>query len=135
MPDSAPRAPAAAQRESLPTILICEDEASLRELVCAVLGPGYRYLEAVDGAEAIDLARAHAPDLVVLDLMLPEVSGFDVLESLRADAELHATPVVVLTAWSHAMAEAEEKGADRFIAKPFEPEELEAAVEELLGRR
>ena len=116
------------------TLLICEDEESLRELVRAVLGPGYRYLEAVDGAEALELARSSAPDLIVLDLMLPRLSGFEVLTAIRADPGLRDTPVVVLTAWSHVAAEIEAIGADRFVAKPFEPSELETVVEELLGR-
>ncbi len=123
-----------ADTESVATILICEDESSLRELVRAVLGPDYRFLEAVDGAEALELAHAERPDLVVLDLMLPEVSGFDVLTAMRDDPALRDTPVVVLTAWSHVRAEAEEKGADRFISKPFEPVELESVVRELLDR-
>jgi CheY-like chemotaxis protein len=115
------------------TILICEDEKSLRELVRAVLGPQYRYLEAVDGAEALELARTAEPDLVVLDLMLPRVSGFDVLRALRDDPSFGDVPVVVLTAWAHAELEAEAHGADRFVSKPFEPGELAAVVKELLG--
>jgi DNA-binding response OmpR family regulator len=120
--------------ESGKTILICEDEPSLRELVRAVLGPGYRYVEAIDGSAALDLARSESPDLVILDLMLPQVSGFEVLATIRGDARLRHTPVVVLTAWSHVQAEAEAIGADRFISKPFQPDELEVVVEELLAR-
>jgi two-component system phosphate regulon response regulator PhoB len=115
------------------TILICEDEASLRELVRAVLGPGYRYAEAADGDEALELIRTVAPDLVILDLMLPQVTGFEVLEAIRGDAAIEKMPVVVITAWSHVEAAAQEAGADRFVAKPFEPSELQAAVHELLG--
>jgi CheY-like chemotaxis protein len=135
MPDPVRRIGAAADKEALETILICEDEPSLRELVRAVLGTGYRFLDAVDGVEALELARAEQPDLVVLDLMLPELSGFEVLDALRDDPALRDTPVVVLTAWSHVRAEAEEKGADRFISKPFEPAELETVVRELLDTR
>src|SRR5215212_6702796 len=102
------------------TILICEDEPSLRELVRAVLGPGYRYVEAVDGTVALELVQTTSPDLVILDLMLPYVSGFEVLTAIRANPELRNTPVVVLTAWSHVQAEAEAIGADRFVAKPFQ---------------
>jgi CheY-like chemotaxis protein len=136
MPDEDVRAlESESPRDSRATILICEDEATLRELVRAVLGPGYHYVEAVDGVEALELVRARKPELVVLDLMLPELSGFDVLDAMRDDPVLTGTPVVVLTAWSHVKAEAEEKGADRFIAKPFEPAELETAVRELLETR
>jgi CheY-like chemotaxis protein len=135
MPDPVRRTGTTADKESLDTILICEDEPSLRELVKAVLGPGYGYLEAVDGAEALELVRAQRPDLVVLDLMLPEMSGFEVLTAMRDDPAFRDTPVVVLTAWSHVRTEVEEKGADRFISKPFEPVELETVVRELLDTR
>jgi len=116
-----------------PTILVCDDEPSLRELVRAVLGPGYRFAEAADGEAALALARDVVPDLVVLDLMLPVMSGMVVLEELRRDARLAQVPVVVMTAWSHAEASARTAGADRFVSKPFHPDELTAAVEELLA--
>jgi CheY-like chemotaxis protein len=115
------------------TILICDDESSLRELVRAVLGPGYSYHEAVDGIEALEVARSLVPDLVVLDLMLPRTSGFQVLEALKDEPVLSATPILVLTAWSHLEAAARAAGADRFVAKPFEPAELAATVKELLA--
>ncbi len=116
-----------------PTILVCDDEPSLRELVRAVLGPQYRFVEAADGKAALALARDVAPDLVVLDLMLPVMSGIAVLEELRNDERLAAVPVLVMTAWSHAEASAWTAGADRFVSKPFHPDELTAAVEELLA--
>ena len=115
------------------TILICEDEDTLRELLRATLGPKYRYAEAVDGPEALRLARTSAPDLVLLDLMLPQTSGFEVLEAIRSNPATEKTPVVVITAWSHVEEEAEEAGADRFLAKPFEPSELQEIVRDLVG--
>ena len=115
------------------TILVCDDEPSLRELVRAVLGPEYRFIEAADGRAALALAHDAAPDLVVLDLMLPVMSGIAVLEELRADERLAAVPVIVMTAWSHAESSAWTAGADRFVSKPFHPDELTAAVEELLS--
>jgi CheY-like chemotaxis protein len=117
------------------TILVCEDEPTLRELVQAVLGPRYRYLEAVDGEEALEIARTVTPDLVLLDLMLPGTSGFEVLEAIRSTPALRATPVIVLTAWTHVEPAALAAGADRFVTKPFEPDALEAVVHELLGER
>ena len=116
-----------------PTILVCDDDPSLRELVRAVLGPRYRFLEASDGKEALDAMRELSPDLIVLDVMLPGLSGIDVLEAMRADDKLSGTPVVVITAWSHAEVEAWTAGADRFVSKPFDPDELSGAVEELLA--
>ena len=115
------------------TILIAEDEASLRELVRAVLGPRYRYAEAETGEEALALARELRPDLVILDLMLPGKSGLDVLADLRAEERSGHTPVVVVTAWSYAQDAVIAAGADRFVPKPFEPEDLQAIVEDLLS--
>lgn len=126
-PGPAPSATAAGK-----TIVVCDDESSLRELVRAVLGPRYTYLEAADGLEALELVRAAAPDLLVLDLMLPQTTGFDVLERLRGDPEASGTRVLVLTAWSHLEQAARAAGADRFVVKPFEPDDLETAVQELL---
>jgi two-component system alkaline phosphatase synthesis response regulator PhoP len=117
------------------TILICEDEDSLRELVRVSLGDGYRFAEAADGIESIDRARELRPDLVILDLMLPRKSGVEVLAELRRDRSIGDTPVVVITAWTHAQQAAVAAGADRFVAKPFDPDELKAVVSELLRGR
>jgi CheY-like chemotaxis protein len=114
------------------TILVCDDDPSLRELVRAVLGERYRFVEAADGIEALQLAGELRPDLIVLDVMLPGLSGIEVLEAIRTDPELAELKVVVITAWSHAELEAQLAGADRFVAKPFDPDELSGAVEELL---
>ena len=117
------------------TILICDDERSLREVVRASLEDGYRCVDAADGDEAVALAREVHPDLVVLDLMLPGRSGFEVLEELRADADaaLRSTPVVVVSAWSHEEARAAVAAAQRFVQKPFAPDELRDIVDELLA--
>jgi len=114
------------------TILICEDEEALRELVRVSLGDGYEYVEATDGIESLAMARALRPDLVVLDLMLPRKSGVEVLADLRGDRSMRDTPVVVITAWTHAQQAAVAAGADRFVAKPFDPDELRTVVGELL---
>ncbi|MGH3104060.1 MAG: response regulator [Gaiellaceae bacterium] len=121
--------------ETIRTILICDDEASLRELVRATLDSGYRFAEATDGFVALELADELRPDLVVLDLMLPRTSGLDVLTQIRSHPHLGGTPVVVITAWSDAEDAAHAAGADRFVAKPFEPDELKSIVEELLADR
>jgi CheY-like chemotaxis protein len=115
------------------TILVCDDDPNLRELVRAVLGSRYDFVEAEDGAEALALAAEERPDLIVLDVMLPGLSGIEVLEELRTDDALKEIPVVVITAWSHAEIDAQVAGADRFVSKPFDPDELSAAVAELLG--
>jgi CheY-like chemotaxis protein len=114
------------------TILVCEDENDLRELILVSLGPGYRFVEARDYEEALALVRANRPDLVVLDLMLSGRSGFDLLEALREDQSTATTPVLVLSALSHVGEEALAAGADRFLAKPFEPDRLRVLAAELL---
>lgn len=123
---------AADSRQHTATILVCDDDANLRELVRAALGDGYRYVEAADGGEALEATRSLRPDLVVLDVMLPVRSGLEVLAEIRADGHVRETPVVVITAWSHAEVDAESAGADAFISKPFDPDDLAAAVAELL---
>ena len=118
------------------TILVADDEAVLRALVRATLADGgYAVLETAGGDEALELARSARPDLIVLDLMMPGKSGLEVLRELRADPELAATPVVMLTARTRAADReaAAAAGADRFVAKPFSPRELREAVAGLLG--
>ena len=128
--ESTERQPNPDPRET--TILVGDDDPSLRELIRAVLGPAYQFVEAADGREVLAVARDVHPDLIVLDVMLPGLSGIEVLDELRADPELQATPVVVITAWSHAEVDVWEAGADRFVSKPFDPDDLSRAVEELL---
>jgi DNA-binding response OmpR family regulator len=120
---------------STPTILICDDEPNLRELMRVTLGDRYWCIEADDVAASIELAQRLHPDLVLVDVMMPGGSGLQVIERLRSEPELAETPIVVvsaLVAASDRLA-ASEAGATRFLAKPFEPEELETLVEELLA--
>lgn len=117
------------------TILICEDEGPLRELIRAALGNGYRFAEASDGREALELVDSVQPDLVILDVMMPGPSGLEVLAAVRGGASTGKTPVVVVTAWSHAQEEALAAGAERFVSKPFDPDELKSIVDELLADR
>ena len=116
-------------------ILICEDDPNLRTLMRLAVGDGFQFLEATNADAALDLLRSTAPDLVVLDLMLPGRSGFELLAEIRGEQDLERMPVVVISAWSHADAEAVAAGADRFVAKPFDPAELQAAVFGLLEER
>jgi len=80
-------------------VLVVDDEAANRSWLARALEPaGFTVLPASGGREAIDLAKSQKPDLVLLDLMMPEVTGFDVVEALRADPETRETPIMVLTA-------------------------------------
>jgi CheY-like chemotaxis protein len=120
--------------ESRKTILICDDEPALRELVRASLNDGYRFAEASDGVIAIELARELEPDVVILDLMLPRLGGLEVLAHLRADEHLRHVPVLVITAWNETREDVLAAGAADFVSKPFDPDELKAAIEELLRK-
>ena len=113
-------------------ILICDDEEPMRQLLRVVLDGSYEFDEAADGVQALNAARRARPDLVILDLMLPGTGGMAVLEQLRADPMLAPVPVVVVTAWPQMEEEAFGAGASRFFMKPFEPDAMKDAVEELL---
>lgn len=114
-------------------ILVCEDDASLRELVCTILRDEYDVREAADGDEAIQQVRLRPPKLVVLDIMLPGRSGLEVIDDLRSNAETAATLVIAMSAWDDVGELALEAGADAFLLKPFLPDELVARVRGMLG--
>ena len=115
------------------TILICDDEPALRELIRASMDDGYEFAEASDGIIAIELAQEVEPDLVILDLMLPRLSGLEVLARLNEDERLKDVPVLVITAWNETREDVLAAGADEFVAKPFDPEDLKAAVNRLVA--
>ncbi len=116
------------------TILLADDEAHLRTLVRTTLDqPGYRILESEDGATALALARSERPDVVVLDWMMPNMTGIEVLTALRRDAATARLPIILLTAKGQRadVAQALANGATAYLAKPFSPLELLAKVDEL----
>jgi two-component system, chemotaxis family, chemotaxis protein CheY len=119
--------------ESRKTILICDDEPALRELVRAALSDGYRFAEASDGLVALELAHELEPDAVILDLMLPRLGGLEVLAHFQADDQLRSVPVLVITAWNETREDVLAAGASYFVTKPFDPDALRIAVEELLN--
>jgi CheY-like chemotaxis protein len=114
------------------TILICDDEPALRELIRASLDDGYFFAEASDGLTALELAREVEPDVVVLDLMLPRLGGLEVLARMRADEHLRGVPVLVITAWNETREDVLAAGAAEFTSKPFDPDALKASIEKLL---
>lgn len=114
------------------TVVICDDEPMLRELVRASLDTGYRFAEANDGMVALELIRELMPDAVTLDLMLPVRSGLDVLAAIRNDDQLRDIPVLIVSAWPEKREEALEAGAWGFVTKPFDPDELKRCMQELL---
>jgi CheY-like chemotaxis protein len=117
----------------LATVLICDDEPALRELIRVSLDGRFSFVEAHDGVECLDLARQLRPDHVVLDMMMPRLNGLEVLSELREDEQLAGTPVIVLTAQPASQDDAIRGGASRVMLKPFTPDEISAAVEEVLA--
>jgi DNA-binding response OmpR family regulator len=117
------------------TVLICDDEPSLRELIRVSLVGPYRFAEADDGEQSLEIARRLRPEVVILDMMMPRLSGLEVLVELRRDEALSGTAVIVLTAQPETREEALREGADLVMVKPFEPEQIMAAVEEVLTER
>ena len=116
------------------TILIVDDEKRLVSLVQSYLTQeGYRVLTAYNGKDALPIAQKEKPDLIVLDIMMPEMNGYDFMRAHRAG---HDTPIIMLTA----KVEDDDKiiglelGADDYVTKPFKPRELMARVRNVLRR-
>jgi len=120
-----------------PKILVVDDEPEAVELVEFNLQQaGYEVITAMDGAEALTKARSKTPNLIVLDLMLPEMSGLEVCKTLRRDPATAGIPIIMLTAKA---AEIDrvlglELGADDYLTKPFSPRELVLRVKKILNR-
>jgi two-component system, OmpR family, response regulator ResD len=121
-------------RTSMAKVLIVDDEPNIREVVGLYLRrDGHTVVSATDGEEALEAFRESEPDLVVLDLMLPKISGLEVCRRMRADRRV---PLIMLTA----RGEEEERivglslGADDYVVKPFSPRELAARVAAVLRR-
>ncbi|MBB1491784.1 MULTISPECIES: response regulator transcription factor [unclassified Paracoccus (in: a-proteobacteria)] len=117
-------------------VLIADDEPNIViSLEFMLKREGHRVLIARNGAEALDLIRAERPALVLLDAMMPGMSGFEVCEAVRADPEIAATPILMLTAKARPpdMARGIGAGADAYVPKPFSTRDLIARVRELLG--
>jgi signal transduction histidine kinase len=120
-----------------PRVLVVEDNADIRGFLVRVLGRRYRVLEAADGVEGWELARAQIPDAVVSDVMMPRMDGNQLLARLKGDLATRAIPVVLLTARKgpERILEGLEGGADDYLTKPFNARELLARVEVQLRLR
>ena len=120
-----------------PKILIVDDEPDALEVLGFKLKEaGYTPILAKDGTRAIALAREERPDLIVLDLMLPEIDGLEVCKILRRDESMSAIPIIMLTAKAAEMDRVIglELGADDYVTKPFSPRELVLRIKKLLAR-
>jgi CheY-like chemotaxis protein len=127
--------PAGEPSEERPSVLVVDDDASIRRMMIAALkrSDNYEFLEAGNGREALDLMRARRPNAVVLDLMMPIMSGFDVLQERAGDPELRGIPVIIVSAnRAPEIASAVDKGICAFLPKPFDINVLSALVRSCL---
>ena len=118
-------------------ILVVEDDIEMVELLCFKLKTeGYALGTATNGIEALKKARSIRPDLILLDLMLPELDGFAVCDTLRRDAKTASIPIIMLTAMSSQLARLNglDAGANVYITKPFSPKYLLQWIQALLQR-
>ncbi|MCX7565128.1 response regulator [Sulfitobacter sp. F26169L] len=119
-------------------VVLVEDETNIAEAIRFLLGrEGWRVETLANGGNAAEVIRAAGPDLVILDVMLPGKTGFEILAELRADSALADLPVLMLTARGQARDRemAMQAGASRFMTKPFANNEMLAAVRELTQGR
>jgi two-component system phosphate regulon response regulator PhoB len=120
-----------------PRILVAEDEPDMLQMVTSNLqGAGFEVLSAEDGATALTMARDEQPSLIVLDLMLPGMSGLEVCRALKREPETAIIPIVMLTARAEEVDRVVgfELGADDYITKPFSPRELVLRIQSILRR-
>jgi two-component system alkaline phosphatase synthesis response regulator PhoP len=117
-------------------ILVADDEREVVDLVCTILEfEGYRALEAVDGAQAVERARQENPDLILLDVRMPKMTGLSVLDCLAADPVTSRIPVIMLSVVTTYpdIRMALERGAVAYLTKPFEMREMVHLIERVLA--
>ena len=116
-------------------ILIVEDQEDNRAIMRDLLNTaGYNLIEAVDGEEGVRLAQSQRPDLILMDIQLPILDGYEATRRIRALAELKSIPIIAVTSYALSGDEAKAlaAGCDSYVAKPFSPRELLAKVREFL---
>ena len=116
-------------------ILVIEDTEDNRQIIRDLLSSvGYELIEAVDGLAGVALAQEERPDLILMDIQLPEIDGYEATRRIRAIPELARTPIIAVTSYALSGDEAKtrEAGCDGYVAKPFSPRQLLAKVREFL---
>jgi two-component system, cell cycle response regulator DivK len=116
-------------------VLVVEDQEDNRQILRDLLGSvGYEMVEAGDGAAALERAKEHRPDLILMDIQLPIMDGYEATRRLKADPSLKSIPVIVIT--SYALSGDEDKaraaGCDDYVTKPYSPRQLLAKVRQYL---
>jgi DNA-binding response OmpR family regulator len=120
-----------------PTVLVVEDDPVILRLLEVNFDlEGFGVLLAQDGAEGIEVARAKRPDVIITDIMMPKVSGIELVAALKADAETASIPILLLSAKAQTgdLKAGMDAGADDYVTKPFEPLDLIDRVNALLSR-
>jgi two-component system cell cycle response regulator DivK len=117
-------------------ILVVEDQEDNRQILRDLLSNvGYEMIEAEDGVQAIEQAAKHRPDLILMDIQLPLMDGYEATRRIKADPDLKSIPIIVVT--SYALSGDEEKarlaGCDAYVAKPYSPRALLAKIREYLS--
>ena len=121
-----------------PVVLVADDDEDIRALIEFRLERAdYDVLTAGDGEQALALALEHRPQLAVLDVMMPKLTGYEVTRRIRSNESVSGMPVILLTArvQDDDVTHGFESGADDYLRKPFSPQELGARVQAILGRR
>jgi two-component system, cell cycle response regulator DivK len=116
-------------------ILVVEDQEDNRRIIRDLLASaGYAMIEAVDGAAGVRLAETERPDLILMDIQLPVLDGYEATRRIKADPELRAIPIIVVTSYalSGDDVKATEAGCDAYVAKPFSPRQLLSKIREVL---
>jgi two-component system response regulator VicR len=123
--------------EQVKTIVYIEDEAEMIDLVKLILSrKGYQVIGAVGGREGLQVVREQIPDLVLLDLMMPDIEGWDVYQQIRADETTHHIPVIIITAKAQNIDKVlglHIAKVDDYISKPFSPQDLVLSVDRVLA--
>ena len=116
-------------------ILIIEDQEDNRAIMRDLLtGAGFELIEAVDGEEGVKLAQSERPDLILMDIQLPVIDGYEATRQIRAIVDLKSIPIIAVTSYALSGDEAKtrEAGCNGYVAKPFSPRQLLAKVREFL---
>jgi CheY-like chemotaxis protein len=117
-------------------ILVAEDERDIRELITfTLMFAGHKITQAANGEEAVQLAKETRPDLILTDVRMPKMTGYEVCKTLRGEPEFAKTPIVILSAkgQDEEVEQGRDAGATDYIMKPFAPDKLQQRVAEILA--